>query len=616
MRSLATAAQPLRRAYAYVRVSVDDDGGENASIAAQIAAIEAMAAKDGFELLHVFQEPDVSGRKLARKQFDRMIALASAEPRPVDAIIVYSLSRFARRLLTQVVSEHRLTQAGVELISVTEGSANDPTSKLMRSIVAIINEKYALDASLFTRRDRRGNALAGYWNGGPVPFGYRAVVASSDGRKERKKLAIHEEDAALVRLIHELALTGLDGQPMGTRAIAAHLNSLGLRIKGKPFRHSNVDGILTREHYQGHYFDRTCPEIDGKARAEHAILVPCPMIIEPGIAAAVRARRATAAPRVTAPRIVNSPVLLTGICYCGAAGCGAGLTIRSGKAGSYAYYTCTRRAEAAKNCSCKPIRKDELDKIVLDGLLERVLKPERLTELLAAVLDLSVAADEQRKQDLGRVQRARQEMETKLRRLLDVVAEGLMSLTDKVMAERLAEYKQSIASLSQTESNLKRALASTSKRITDETVKQFGLMLKQRLTENTAMRKAYVRLLIDRITVNDNEIVIEGSRAALEAAVSANGDLRTVVPSFDREWCRLQETSEARRCALCGPRAGGHPDHRSTPEPALSVRLVSVGHGRPRWFGSTAGHRRGDHPRECAGRLQESLRSVRASCPP
>lgn len=180
---------------------------------------------------------------------------------------------------------------------------------------------------------------------------------------------------------------------------------------------------------------------------------------------------------------------------------------------------------------------------MLDGLLERVLKPDRLTKLLSDVLDLSDAADQQREKDLERVRRARQDMETKLRRLLDLVAEGLMSLADKVLAERLAEYKQSIASLTQNEANLKRALAASSNRITEASVREFGLMLKQRLSENASMRKAYVRLLIDRVTVNDNEIVIEGSTAALEAAVGAGENLRAAVPTFDRKWCRLQDSN-------------------------------------------------------------------------
>lgn len=543
MTTTRIAAQQVKRAFAYARVSSDEEDGHNASIAAQIKSISDYAAQRGILIVGVFEEPDVSGRKRKRPEFDRMIDLATSAEQPVELIITYSLSRYARRVSTQVTSEERLARAGVALVTVLEGEATDANSKVTRHIFAAMNEKYAIDASSFTRRDRRHNAEQGYWNGGPVPYGYRAVIASIGGRKQRKKLAICEEEAAVVSTIYQLALTGLDGQGMGTRAIAAHLNELGLRIKGKPFRHSNLDGILTREHYQGCYFDRTCPDVDGKARPEHAIKVPCPMIVEPDLAAAVRARRAAAAPRVTPGRTTNSRVLLTGICHCGGAACGAGLTIRTGKGGRYAYYTCNRRAEAAKTCGCRPIREDELDKIVLNELMERVLKPERLTKLLAEVLDLSDAADEQRKKDLERVRRARQETEAKLRRLLDIVAEGLMSAGDKVLAERLAEYKHSIASLNQTEANLKRACARSSNRITNDTVHKFGLMLKARMSANPAMRKAYVRLLIDRVTVNDKEIVIEGSKSALEAAVGANGDLRAIVPSFDRKWCPEEDSN-------------------------------------------------------------------------
>lgn len=109
----------------------------------------------------------------------------------------------------QVTAEHKLTEAGVRLISVTEGMGDDPNSKMMRGFIAVMKEKYANDAATLTCRDRRGNARAGYWNGGPVPFGYESRVATIDGRKERKKLALHDGEAAVVRLVVQLACVGL-----------------------------------------------------------------------------------------------------------------------------------------------------------------------------------------------------------------------------------------------------------------------------------------------------------------------------------------------------------------------------------------------------------------------
>lgn len=111
-------------AFAYVRVSVDDEAGNNASIASQKAAIAEYCAKENIQLLEIYEEVGVSGRTGLRKQFDRMISTATATDTRVDFIIAYAMSRFARRLETQVVSQQRLTDAGVRLLSLTEHSGD------------------------------------------------------------------------------------------------------------------------------------------------------------------------------------------------------------------------------------------------------------------------------------------------------------------------------------------------------------------------------------------------------------------------------------------------------------------------------------------------------------
>ena len=114
------------RAYGYVRTSVGDGGGgSNASIAAQTEAIEAYAAREGIEIVEMFHEPKVSSDQLMRPEFERMMDSATSAERPVDQIIVYNLTRFSRHLTARIASEQRLTQAQVELISVTEKFSQD-----------------------------------------------------------------------------------------------------------------------------------------------------------------------------------------------------------------------------------------------------------------------------------------------------------------------------------------------------------------------------------------------------------------------------------------------------------------------------------------------------------
>lgn len=537
--------QPLR-AYIYARVSNDDEDGNNASGAAQRAACRAWCEKHGIDVAEEFEELNVSGRKLRRREFDRMISQATAANRPVQMIVVYALSRFARRLLTQMTAEHKLDGAGVRLISVIEDIADDANGRFMRGMIGLVNEKYANDASAFTARDRRGNARAGYWNGGPIPFGYKSWVVVTDGRKGRKKLVIIEEEAEIVRLIFELAATGLTGRPMGTRAIAKHLNASGYSLRGKPFFHSNVDGILNREHYSGSYRDRTMDDKGVKPTEVEAILVACPQIIAPETIANVAAIRAKAAPAVTPPRLTNSPVLLGGIATCGHPECGSGMVLRTGKGGAYRYYVCNRKATAgAASCTSKAIREDALDKAVLDGLLHRVLQPARLKVLLADVLDRSDDAEKRRKDDLDRVRRERIAAETRLRRLLQLVEEGLMSPRDPVFGDKLAEGRASIASLTETERSLQNQLGAGKRAIDDAAVERFGAMLRAEIMgENADLRRSYVRMLVGNVSVNDNDIVVAGSTAVLEAAATAGSmNAGSAVRGFDRKWCPEEDSN-------------------------------------------------------------------------
>ena len=91
---------------------------------------------------------------------------------------------------------------------------------------------------------------------------------------------------------------------------------------------------------------------------------------------------------------------------------------------------------------------------------------------------------------------------------------------------------------------MERQLNSSKRSITPEIVGRFGSLLRDGLRgENPALRQAYVRLLIDQVVVEDDQIHIRGSRKALERAVIATAaSARSGVPSFAREW-RTQEDS-------------------------------------------------------------------------
>jgi hypothetical protein len=90
---------------------------------------------------------------------------------------------------------------------------------------------------------------------------------------------------------------------------------------------------------------------------------------------------------VTPARIVSGPTLLTGICFCG--DCGGAMTLRtSGKGEQYRYYTCSIAARQGETgCKGRSVPMRKLDDLVASHLEQRLLDPERLEDVLGALLD-------------------------------------------------------------------------------------------------------------------------------------------------------------------------------------------------------------------------------------
>lgn len=527
----------------YVRVSTEDQAEHRTSIDSQIEMIRSDAEAKGQELIAVFSEPGVSGREEARPEFNRMLAFVEDAANRVAEIKIVSLSRLARNLELQVRTFARLKRARVRLVSLTQSFSDDPSGNLMRNMLAMFDEHFALEAAKHTKRTMRANAVEGFFNGGPVPYGYESRTVERRGNKEKKKLFVRDDEAEVVRTMFRLATIGNGNGPLGARAIAQWLQQRGFTLRGSPFNNSNVSGILGREHYTGRYIDRRLGD-DGRPEPEEAwVEVDCPAIIDRARFDAAAALRATRAPKVTAPRIVTSPILLTSVARCGL--CGEGLTIRTGKGGRYSYYACGAKVNgAAARCACKAIRQEALDGIVLTALEERLFRPDRLRDLLRDMLDASSEADERRSRELTQARAARTQAETRLRNLYEAVADNHASLKDRTFADLLADTRSRIVSLTATTDLIEAQLRSGRRKITPEAVDRLGTLVRQKMRgEEPALRRGYVRLFVSQVILSPHEIKITGSKQALGRAVSRISADGPMVPSFDREWCRLQDSN-------------------------------------------------------------------------
>lgn len=378
---------PLRAAL-YLRVSTARQAEHDVSIPDQRKQGEAYCASRGYQIVETYVEPGASATNDRRPEFQRMIEAGTSKPAPFDVVIVHSFSRFFRDHFELEFYVRKLAKNGVRLLSITQEIGDDPMHVMMRQIMSLFDEYQSRENSKHTLRAQKENARQGFWNGARPPIGYRIVAAETRGAKTKKKLEIDPLHADTVRRIYQLAFDG-DGSsgPMGVKAIVNHLNRNHIFTRdGGRWGIGQLYRVLTRKTYIGQHEFNKCAKGKELNPESEIVTVEVPPLIDKATFDAVQAHLKARNPKVAPPRVVSGPTLLTGICFCGH--CNGAMTIRTGKSGRYRYYACSIKARQGEaGCVGQAIPMDKLDDLVASYIEDRLLAPDRLEEVLAAVID-------------------------------------------------------------------------------------------------------------------------------------------------------------------------------------------------------------------------------------
>jgi DNA invertase Pin-like site-specific DNA recombinase len=536
----------------YVRVSTSRQAERDLSIPDQIAQCQAYCDRQGWEVVKVYSEPGASALDDDRPVFQEMIHAAKSPERPFARVVVHSLSRFSRDTLHSELYVRQLAKAGVQLISITQDVGQDASGEFIRKILNVFDEHQSRETAKHVHRAMLENARQGFWNGSRPPFGYGVEIKERRGNKDKKVLVIEADEAPVVRRIFALA-SGVEGRPLGVKAIATHLNERGVTRRGRRFSTGSVYEILTDSTYHGlHYFNR----FDSRSRKPRPpsewVPMEVPAIIEESAFNAVQALLASRNPKRIAPRVVNGPTLLAGIARCGV--CGAALIQNTGKGGRYRYYCCSRKLkEGAFACDGFRMPMDRLDDIVVSEVTRSILEPDRLQVLLERYLKTAERRDADDRQRLAELRQAHKDAEAGISRLLDLVTKGLMDAEDPSLREKLPALKFRRDELAREVADLQRRITVDEPTITPEKVQRVAMLLKDKLQHGPAeLRQAYARLVIGEVSVDDKEIHISGSKAVLARyATEPPGDTAPPVLSYVQEWRTRQECHSSFIAAAC-----------------------------------------------------------------
>lgn len=208
----------MKIAAGYVRVSTDDQGEYSPD--SQIKLLREFAKKNGYILPdeYIFRDDGISGKDAKhRPAFQQMIALAKSEEHPIDTILVWKFSRFARNQEESIVIKNLLRKIKVDVRSISEPV--DPDSafgSLIERIIEWMDEYYLINLSGEVKRGMlekvsRGEVVT------PPSFGYYV---------ENNVYIPHPDEAPIIPRIFNSYLAG-----NGLRTIARTLGAEGVRTK-------------------------------------------------------------------------------------------------------------------------------------------------------------------------------------------------------------------------------------------------------------------------------------------------------------------------------------------------------------------------------------------------
>lgn len=366
---------------AYLRDS--GGGGQQDSIEQQAQVITQYCQEHGLNLTKIYADT-ASGRKTKnREQFLEMYHSIEAMPedlRPAG-LLLWAYSRFSRDIVDFNFYLYGLLKNKIIVHSITEQIPEGIAGQVMLSFTAYRNAGFSIELGKQIKRGIAASVEAGYCNGGQPPRGYIAKVDGEgvrrDGKKRtRIKWEPDPDIAPLVVLAWEL------------RAQGKSYAEITEATKGKIYSIKNS--------WTSHFRNKSYLGI-GKAGGleipnHHAALVTQELWD------AVRKVEA-AMPRygrqgeLLHHRRMKYPSLLSGLSVC--IYCGSAMVLHTEK--DYRSYACGKRERQCGYKDCQQSRRvnaRKADRAILDAVLDRILSPEFVNDLVSDIQNKMTAADD------------------------------------------------------------------------------------------------------------------------------------------------------------------------------------------------------------------------------
>ena len=386
------------KAVIYARYSSHNQREE--SIEGQLRECRAFARRNDYIIVGEYIDRALSGKTDNRADFQRMIR--DSERGHFQAVITYTLDRFARNRYDSAMYKARLKRNGVKVYYAKQYIPDEPEGIILESVLEGYAEYYSENLSRNIKRGMTENALACKVTGGTTPLGYAIGPDHT--------YVIDPAGAKIVRDIFEMYAGG-----HSAKEIIDYCNEQGYRTARKTqFNKNSLRTILTNDKYIGIYRY-------GEIVKENGI----PAIVSKDLFERVQKRYKHNA-KARAKGKAREDYLLTTKLFCGH--CGSPMIGESGTArnGSiHRYYKC---ADRKKNHSCdKQIeRKEWIEGIVVSYTVKTMLTDERIEKIAEKAIEI-IEKEAAENSTLPQLEDTLKDVEKRLKNLLAVMEQGMMN---------------------------------------------------------------------------------------------------------------------------------------------------------------------------------------------
>jgi len=400
----------------YARYSSDSQ--REASIEGQLRDCKDYAEKNGITVVGTYIDRAYSAKTDDRPDFQRMIK--DSGKKIFDVVLVWKLDRFARNRFDAVNYKYQLEKNGVHLVSAMEPISQGPEGIMVESMLIGMAEYYSAELALKVARGERENALQCKYNGGVVPLGFTI------GKEDR----LYHIDPETAPIVQEIFTRYADGEP--AEKIAASLNERGLRTRtGKPFVKNSFFQIFRNRRYIGEYRYKDIVTPGG-----------IPAIVDQDLFDRVQQRFEQNRIAHGRPAKEDVSYLLTTKLFCGKCG-----TLMGGESGTshmgntYYYYKCGNAKRHGKaHCDLKAIRKEPLERFVVDTAIKVIFSDE----IIERLIDLVIEAQQKENTRLPVLKDQLRDTEKRLANLLEAIEQGILTPTTKQRLDELEARKEAL----------------------------------------------------------------------------------------------------------------------------------------------------------------------------